>query len=561
MKRTDKTNITVTDFIKKKALGMLGLVGSEIDPRTLSERFTFVNNIDEIKKNKLREYNIWYAGDSDELMNFYTRANAIEYNYDPLYNRNKKSYFWCVSSTEDDVKRTHSGQPRNIVDTLVNLIGLPQVGISSKGNVLNEVDKKLAKILKDNKFGKMLVQQARPLTLVEGWGAWKINWNKEFSDTPILLYYRAEACDFIYRNGRVIAIIYKDYYQNDKKENYILFETRRLSGRDLYIEKELYKISGQSEILTPVELKELPQLRDVEPVVKIEGLGRLLGAVNIFFEDSTGDCYGRSIYTGKIDLFDDLDQCHSQAANTVRRSTVHEYFDVNFLEKDEHTGMPIMPNGFDRKYIKYAGRMGGEGAAGTLPIQVVQPSLNFVSYSQEEQNILVNIISGVMSPATLGIDIAKKDNAEAQREKEKVTIFTTNTIKAEEKDTICDIANDLLIADELMRTGECRCTDYDISVKYNEFSDALFRSTLDTVLAAWQGGIMTDELALKMLHGDTLGEEGLKKEIEFVKSQREKAESMNDPANQGEFGELGAENEYNDAMADNEAGLGLEDLM
>ena len=70
---------------------------------------------------------------------------------------------------------------------------------------------------------------------------------------------------------------------------------------------------------------------------------------------------GRSIFTGKIDLFDDLDQCYSQAANTVRRSTTHEYFNVLYLEKDERTGMPIMPKNFDRKYIMFRGGKNADG--------------------------------------------------------------------------------------------------------------------------------------------------------------------------------------------------------
>ena len=83
-------NITVKEYVRRKALGLLGLIESNIDPRTREERLTFVNDINEILEDKLKEYNVWYAGDADELLNFYTRANTIDYNTDPLYNRNKK---------------------------------------------------------------------------------------------------------------------------------------------------------------------------------------------------------------------------------------------------------------------------------------------------------------------------------------------------------------------------------------------------------------------------------------------------------------------------------------
>lgn len=563
-------SVTVKEYIRRKALGLLGLIDSNIDPRTRDERLTFVNNINEIQRNKIKEYNIWYTGDADELLNFYTRASSIDYNTDPLYNRNKKSYFWSVSATETDVKRSHSGQPRNIVDTLVNIIGTPHIGVGAPDSVLEVLDERLQEILEDNNFSYLLMQQARPMTFVEGWGAWKINWDKDFRDTPILLYYRAESVDFIYRSGQLIAIIYKDYYQDEKGKNYILFETRRLEKREveteihtkvrvpcLIIEKELFRINGDSEVLTPVELHSLPQLRDVQKAIIIENFNHFLGCPCIYYADNTDDCYGRSIFTGKLDLFDDLDQAHSQAANTVRRSTVHEYFNTQYLEKDEHTGMPVMPKDFDRKYIMFRGIKGGDGTLGSSqPVQVTQPQLDYNSYMSMIQSILVNCISGIMSPATLGIDIAKKDNAEAEREKEKVTIFTRNVVMGEEGRNLKILMNDLLCADEFMHKGVLTCKKYDVYVKYDEFADASFEAKMETVLAGWQAGVMSDELAVEYLHKDS-SSEIKKRELKFMKEQRQKneqqdpmgglgggAEGLN-PEDMGDFGSLGAENDFN----------------
>lgn len=549
-----ENSITVQKYIRLKALGLLGLIGTDIDPRIRDERLTFINDIHEVQKLKVQEYNVWYTGDSDELLNFYTRANTIDYNTDPLYNRNKKSYFWAVSSTEGDIKRSHSGQPRNVVDTLVNLIDVPHVNSS-----VDTIRAKIKKILEDNNFDRALVQKARPLTLVEGWGAWKINWNTGFRDTPILLYYRADAVDFVYRANQLVAIIYKDYYQDEKGSNYLLFETRRLEGKDLIIEKDLYKIMGDSDVIMPCLLSDLPQLKDVKPLIKIDNFNHFLGGPNIYFYDNTEDCPGRSIFTGKLDLFDDLDQCLSQSANAVRRSTPTEVWDTNYLERDGKTGMPIMPHSFDRKYVAFRGLRGGDGITGTTPVQITQPSIDFQQYSLEETNILLQIISGIMSPATLGIDIAKKDNAEAQREKEKVTIFTRNTIIAEESKIIRRLCEDLLIADELMRTGACTCTEYDIDVQYNELADSSWESKLETVLMGWQAGILSDEMAIELLYRDSIGKKTKEKEIKFIQDQKKQNESMgsgsetvpNMGLDEADLGELGAElggnanNEYN----------------
>lgn len=537
--------ITVQEYIKKKALGILGLIETPIDPRVREERLTFVNNINEDIENKLHEYNVWYTGDAEEILNYYSRAQVIDFNYDPIYTRNKKSYFWCVSATEQDIKRTHSGQPRNIVDTLVNIVGVPRIGVGTPNGELQEIDKRLQKILKENHFSRMLTQQARPMTFVEGWGAWKINWDKDLSDTPILLYYRANAVDFVYKSGRLVAIIYKDYFQDEKKHDYVLFEIRRLEKGNLYIEKELFKMNSSTDIIQSVPLKSLPQLRDVQERIVITNFHSFLGYPCIIYEDNNADTYGRSIFTGKIDMFDDLDQCLSQSANTVRRSTTLEYFDTMYLEKDDKTGMPKMPHAFDRKYIAFKGSKNGDGTfSGTGPIQVTQPQVNFEQYSAEATNILLQIISGIMSPATLGIDIAKKDNAEAQREKEKVTIFTRNTVMEEEGETLRRIANDLLCADEFMRKNKVTCSEYDVYVQYDEFADASFENKLEAVLGGWREGLISDDTAIEYLYGKTWPEDKKKKEVDWIKKNREANAAS--PLEQGDFGELGAENPYNE---------------
>lgn len=539
-KRNDEKVCTIQQYIRSKALAYLGLIDSNINPQTQADRLTFVNDLDEIRHQKIKEYNAWYSGDSDEIMNFYTKKSMIDYNTDPLYTRNKKSYYWSVSSTESDIKRTHSGQPRNIVDTLVNIVGYPKISSTEK-----YVSEQIEKIYEDNDFKKMLLQEVLPFTLVEGWGCFKINYDTFLRDTPILLYYRAESVDFIFKSNQIIAAIFKDFYQDEKKNNYLLFETRRIEKNKtdavprLIIEKELFKMTN-SEIIMPVALTDLPELRDVEPVLQINNFNKLLAVPCIIYKDNNEDNYGRSIFTGKIDMFDDLDQCLSQSSMAVRRSSVQEYFNSNYLEKDRITGLPIMPHSFDRKYVMYNGGADANGSnTGQAAVQVTQPAVNFQQYDMEAQNLLLHIISGIMSPATLGIDIAKKDNAEAQREKEKVTIFTRNVVIAEMTKILKDLTNQLLITNELMNQDKITCRAYSgISVKFDEFADSSFEKRLETLLTAYNNGVMSEELFIEMLYKDQLSEEKKQSEIEFIRAQKE--QQMNGEQNQDDLGMLGA---------------------
>ena len=111
-------------IIKEKALKMLGMNRFNTTIESDEDRLTFISDREEIAKNRIKEYNVWYEGDSDELLNFYTRMNTIEYYTEPFFARNKRSYFWSISSTEEDIKRTHSGQAKNIIDTLTAIVGM-----------------------------------------------------------------------------------------------------------------------------------------------------------------------------------------------------------------------------------------------------------------------------------------------------------------------------------------------------------------------------------------------------------------------------------------------------
>ena len=543
--------MTIREYIRRKAFGIGdGSVETAVSPVNRAKETTFINDPNEILRLKLEEYRTWYGGDSANILNFYTRADFIDYNYDPIYNRNFRNLFWAQSASESDYKRTHSGQPRNIVDTLSGIISVPHATSTDE-----KIDKRLKRILKENNYDELLLQEARPLTLVEGWGGWKINFNEDISDTPILLYYRADSVDFIYRNRRLICIVYQDYYTDEDDKKYVLFETRRLERREvldeatgirakkicLVIEKELFEyLSDQSNQIRKVPLDTLSELEDTSPCLVVENCPYFLGAPNIYYYDSTELAPGRSIFTGKIDLFDDLDKALSQSSNAITRSTPIEYIDSQYLERDENTGQPKQPKLFDRKYIMVSSVLTGDGQMARQPVTVTQPQVNFESYSNAAIQILLQILNGIISPATLGIDIAKKDNADAQREKEKVTIFTRNGIIAMEKPTQESLMIQLLVADKLLHSNEEYNTieipedesQWGISVKYDEFADASFEAKMETVLTAWQGGIMSDEMAIEYLHKDSPADIK-KRELEFIKEQREQEKEL---AGRGEGG-------------------------
>lgn len=540
----------IKDIIKKKIFGILGLARNDDTPKDVKERTMFLNDAERLARTRIREYNIWYEGDGDALLNYYTKGTMIDFQIEPIYSRNKRSYFWSISATENDVKRTHSGQARNIVDTMVNIVKFPQIKGGTISDENNKVNENLQKILKKSELKRIYKNKQMPLTLVEGWGCYKINWDMDVSEYPYPVYYRAEQVEFIKRAGQIVGIIFKDYYTTENGKNYMLIETRRTKHVEeedvnvLVIEKELYRADESGEYLNKAEFSEVPELIDINEYIEIGPTDMLLAVPSIFFEDTSPlGLYGRSIFTGKIDLLDDLDQVLSQSANTVRRSTAIEYFNTDFLERDAKTGMPVQPKAYDRKYIMFKGGKNAEGGStASDPVQVAQPQLNISQYSIEAQSILLQIINGIMSPATLGIDIAKKDNAEAQREKEKVTIFTRNTIVDAETDVLKSLCSQLLCAYEFMNTGKITVKEYDISVIFSEFADDSFENKLEALGKAYDNGIISEEMYMRKLYGDTLTVSEKEAELKWLKEHHTDARLL------GMKGILGANTPQNDDM-------------
>ena len=523
--------MTILERMRARIRGVAGSVLKTKRPD--DDRTTFINDNEKLGRMKLKEYNVWYDGDGDELLNFYTRENYIGFNYEPFYMRNKKNYFWAISSTEAQIKRTHSGQPRNIVDTLVNIMPFPLISAGEDTN-------KLQAVVRESGLEQVYKDEQLPLTLVEGWGCWKINWDKDVSDYPSVEYVSAENVDFIYKSGKIIGIVFKNYYTSDKKR-YLLLETRSIEWRPnnaaaetegsegervLVITNELYELpmnmaaTDDDTPLKKVDLKTVPALASVEERIEIGPFDKLFAVPCVLLGNTSRQWgYGRSIFTGKIDLFDDLDQALSQSSNAVRLSTPIEYIDEEYLERDKN-GLPKKPKAYDRKYVMMKGQKNGDGVSTGQPVQITQPSVEFSRYSDHAVQILLQILNGILSPATLGIDIAKKDNAAAQREKEKVTIFTRNALINGEERILRSLMEQMLMAKEFMDTGAVSVHTYDISVKFNEFADDSFENKLEALGKAYDMEEISTDMYLNKLYGDTLSDEERAAEKEFLESAR-----------------------------------------
>ena len=150
-------------------------------------------------------------------------------------------------------------------------------------------------------------------------------------------------------------------------------------------------------------------------------------------------------------------------------------------------------------------------------ITVEQPNIPTTDYMNTYINALDLCLEGLISPSTIGVDVKKLDNAEAQREKEKATIYTRgNIIK------ILEDAMPRLIKIAL-NTYNLQCgnpiEEYKVSINFGEYANPSFESQVETIGKAKNGGFMTVETCIEQLYGDSKEDEWKEQEVERIKAE------------------------------------------
>lgn len=443
---------------------------------------------------------IWYRGDSHELSEFY---GQLPYAADT---------FWGATQTADiRIKKSHTGLPKLIVKTLVNTVVTDYSGDDASDDYWDEVKR-------ENKFDTKMLKKIVIDTLVFGDGAIKINYDPSISDIAILEWVDGSKVDFKYKRGRLTDIIFKSYHEQNNKV-YLLEEDYGYG----YITYKLYDNDKEVRLNT---VEELSQLKDIEFDKET------MWAVPIMFNESTKFVgRGESIFDGKYDSFDSIDEITSQWLEAVRNGRAVKYIPEDLLPKDAETGEVLMPNPFDNKFIKTQTSM-NENTQNKIDVE--QPEIPTEQYLQAYITFLDLCLQGIISPSTLGIDNKKLDNAEAQREKEKTTLYTRGIIIDTLTEFIPSVINTVLKSKAQMNNESTLPEDKDISTKFGEYANPSFEAQIETVSKGKTGGVMSIEASVDELYGDSKTEEWKQQEVQRLKAEQGIVEE-NVPALNGEL--------------------------
>lgn len=463
-----------------------------------AQRNTFyISEVLDFESNAIKN-RIWYRGDADELQQLYKS----------LPGESSRTRFWAAVPTAGrEIRKIHTGLPSIIIDTISNIVLTDMNKITPEGRE-NEWDE----IAEDNNI-QDLIEDAVGKTLYIGDGAFKVSLNTDITACPIIEFVPGDKISVKYRYGRVYEIIFKTIYTYNSQV-YVLYETYGYG----YITYELRKNNKE------VPMDSIP---DTSQLRNITFTSSFMLAVHFkIFNSPKWEGRGKSIFDGKTDNFDALDECWSQWMDALRKGRSKEYIPSDMLPRDPRTGELMKPNPFDNAYIEHESPM-TEGQA--KKIELIQPEIPHESYLSSYVTCLDMCLQGVISPSTLGIDgnKLKDDTATAQMEREKVTLYTRNKIIEAMRQVIPELVNICLKAVDTMNNQVIKETK--VTIDFGEYNSPGFDAVIDTVGKAKQSGIMSIEAAVDELYGDRKDENWKAEEVLRLKAELGISE-MQEPA-------------------------------
>lgn len=474
------------EWVKRKMKNWLEIIPASDSTVVLQEKLT--------REMEVLRSQLWYRGDSDELWQFFHQLGI------------NHGGFWSSVPEGSKVRKIHSGLPAIIADTLAYIVSADLDVIEANSDKWDEIENAID--------FRNIVKKAIVDTLVCGDGAFKISVDKEISEYPIVEFVSGETIDFESRHGIISTIAFKNAYEVKSKR----FELRESYGRG-FIESRLYDSNGNE-----YPLDTIPEIADIDPAFPFEG-DYMLAVPLKFYESKKHKHRGKSIFDGgKSDCFDALDEVVSQWLNALRDGRVQKYIPESLLPRNPKNGDIARLNSFGTEFIAIGASL-GDGDTGDR-IEVVQPDIKYEAFVSSYTNALLMCLQGLVSPATLGIDVGKMSSADAQREKKDVTGNTRNTITSALEKALPKLIEAILKTYDLMQ--DRAPGEYEAAVSFGEYGAPDFDSRVETIGKAASYGVMSVETQVDELWGSSKDDEWKAEEVERIKAEMG-VERMNEP--------------------------------
>ena len=259
-----------------------------------------------------------------------------------------------------------------------------------------------------------------------------------------------------------------------------------------------------------VALNTIPQTEELADVTFDKSFN--MAVPYMIYESEKWEGRGQSIFDGKTDNFDSLDETWSQWIDALRAGRAKTYIPDDLLPRDIKTGEIMKPNYFDNRFIQTDKSM-KENADSKITTE--QPGIPTESYLQTYVTALDLCLQGLISPSTLGIDNKKLDNAEAQREKEKTTLYS--------RQAIIDALTEMLprLVDVIFKAYHTslnkNISDLDVEISFGEYASPSFEAVVETL--SNPNTPMSIEAKVEEMWGDSKDDKWKEEEVRRIKEQ------------------------------------------
>lgn len=432
---------------------------------------------------------LWYRGDPSELEQYYKQLAETEVN---IYSTTVRSKFWAsVPNGDVRIRKIHSGLPAMMIDTLADIV----VGDMLEPEMDAGLHERWEAFCEENEFEDILLGALQD-ALSSGDGAFKLNIDTDLSGQPLLEFFGADKVDYEYKRGKLQAVIFKTEYCH-KGNRYQLHE--RYSKGAVQ-----YKLFGPNDKEYP-----LNTVPDTEGLEDVSFSGDYIMAVPLkIYKSPKYKNRGQAIYDKKADAFDALDETLSTWIDGLRASRTKQYIPENLIPKNKE-GIPLKPDVFN-PWIAVNGNLAEDGKD---KVETVQGEFVTSALLESYVSFLDVCLQGILSPSTLGIDVKKLDNADAQREKEKTTMYTRDTIIKTLKKALEKLFDAIMRTQDNMLGKQPPKEKYEATFEWGQYANPSFEAQVETLVKAKQGQIMSTEKIVDELYGDTMDDDEKAEEV------------------------------------------------
>ena len=511
----------------------------------------------DIQKLKLlNEFKHWYEGEAESLLKYYKRGEYLRdkqmagltdaslftrgfYSLAPVGSKFNTVGGYQINS----FSVLHRPLAKVISRTFAVLITgqAPEVVISTKNKKrTQDIQSMIDDILDVNSFSSKM-QLACEYESYSGAVAFKPILTNDV-DKPLFQIYPKDRFIINESFDSVLnSVVFIDYFKDDKNNSYTLLSEY---GRGFI----KYKLIDKSN--KEVSLSKIDELADLEDIVLFDNNGGMYDRVLAIVQKNRGT--GESDYKDQIDNFQAVDEAFSIMINLIRKSQPKRIItESTLVHGQDSNGNPIysMPDSYDNDVIVLWDnkREGSQDEKNELqPVPNIQNPIE--AYRSIIDSALLDISSSVgLSSKTLsGVeDAGANASAEALGLRSNVD-YRTRDLKIQSwKHSVKQLVKLLLVMQSIDGIVIQETYD-DIDININFYDPANFQAgtpsiqqKLDTIIKAYQNGLIDLEGALEYVWGDTLGEE----ELQLLLEKLQITQLIKDNEEQNLEGELVAENE------------------